>query len=131
MVGKSQVCNQCHHLKIQCSLVLSRVRQGVKCKAESDMEEMVQLKELKLVVKVLGMRVELTTWEVLLEHSELLRDLWELFGKQLKQFEKQLEEVRGLQQVVSVIRFTVDEVVEWMSWMEEGSGSGNDGARSI
>ena len=36
----------------------------------------VQPKWLKLVVKV--MRGELTTWEVLLEQLELLRELWDL-----------------------------------------------------
>ena len=75
MAGKSQVCDECRHLKIQCSLVLSRGRWGQKCKVELDVEEMVQPNWLKLVVEVLGMRVELTMWEVLLEHSEFLVDI--------------------------------------------------------
>ena len=48
-------------------------------------------------------------------------DLWELFVKQL-------EEMKGLQQAASVIRFAMDKLV---SWMEEGSGSSNDRVRSI
>ena len=37
-----------------------------------------QPKQLKLIVEVMGMRLELTTWEVLLEQSELLGNLWGL-----------------------------------------------------
>ena len=54
-------------MKIQCSLVLSRARWALKYKVESDMEDAAQPKCLKPVVEVLGMRVELTTWEVLME----------------------------------------------------------------
>ena len=105
MAGKSRACNKCPHLKIQCSLVSGGARQGAKHKAELDAEETAQPKWLKLVVKALGMRVELTMWEVHLEHLEFLRDLQELF-------ERQLEEVRRLQQVVLVIAFAIDKVVE-------------------
>ena len=57
-------------------------------------------------------------------HLELLSDLGEPFKHQLK-------ELRGLRQSMLMITFTMDEVVEWMLWMEEGSGSGNDGVRSL
>ena len=128
MAGKTQACNECCCLKIQCLLVLSGARQGPKQKVELDAEEVVQPKWLKLVVEVPGVRVEmwveLTTWEILLEHSELLADIWELFMKQL-------DEMKRLQKVVSVIGFAIDEVTEQMSQMEEGSGNRNDGARSI
>ena len=56
---------------------------------ESDAEEMAQPKQLKLIVKVLVVRAELTTWEILLEHLELLGNLWGLF-------KSQLEGLRGL-----------------------------------
>ena len=95
MVGKIHVCDEYCCLKIQCSLVLGRVRQGVKCKAESDMEKTVQPKSLKLAIEASGMRAEPTTQEVHLEHLELLGDLWELFRKQFELFETQLEEIRG------------------------------------
>ena len=42
-------------------------------------------KQLRLIVKVSGMRIELTTQEVLLENSELLGDLRDLFKSQLKE----------------------------------------------
>ena len=87
------------------------------------MEEMAQPKQLKPVVKVLGMRAELTMQEVLLEHLEFLANIWELFGNQL-------EETRRIQKAVLVIRFMVDET-EQMSWMKEGSGNRNDGARGV
>ena len=58
-----------------------------------DTEELVQPKWLKLIVEVSGMRVEWTMQEMLLEHLELLGDLWELF-------KSQLEKVKGLQWVV-------------------------------
>ena len=51
-------------------------QRGPKRKAELDVEEMAQPKQLKLVVEV--MRGELTTREVLLEQLELLRELWDL-----------------------------------------------------
>ena len=60
--------------------------------------------------------------EILMEQLELLMDLWELFAKQL-------EEVKRIHCVVMAIRFTVDALMEWMSWMEEESG--DDRARSI
>ena len=46
-------------------------------------------------------------------------------------FEKHLEEMRGVQQVILVIRFAVDNLVEQVSWLEEGSRSGNGEVRSI
>ena len=66
------MCDQCHCLKIQCSLVLARGQWGLKQKAELDAEEMVQPKWLKPFIEVSGMRGELTMWEVLLEHLEFL-----------------------------------------------------------
>ena len=74
-VGKSQACDKCRRLKIQYSFVPAGGQQGPKWKAESDTEEMVQVKWLKPIIKVSGMRPEPTTREVLLEHSELLRDV--------------------------------------------------------
>ena len=51
------------------------------------MEEVVQPKWLRLVIEVPGpstrMRVELTMQEMLLEHLELLADIWELLARQL------------------------------------------------
>ena len=74
-VRKSQACDECRRLKIQCSLVLAGGRRGPKQKAESDTDETAPPKRLKPIVEVLGMRLELTTQEVLLEHSELLGDV--------------------------------------------------------
>ena len=82
-VRKSQACDECRHLKIQCSLV------GPKRKVESDTDKMAQPKRLKPVIEVEGMRPELTTREVLLEHSELLGDVRGLL-------KSQLEEMKGL-----------------------------------
>ena len=75
MVVKSQACDECRHLKIQCSLVLAGGQQGSKWKVELDIEEVAQPKWLKLVIEVMGMTGELTIWEVLLEQSESLREL--------------------------------------------------------
>ena len=57
---------------------------GAQWKVELDTDETVQPKRLKLVIEVLGMRPEPTIWEVLLEHSELLRDVQGLLKSQLK-----------------------------------------------
>ena len=84
-VGKSQACDECRGLKIQCSLVPAGGWRGPKQKAELDMEEMAQLKWLKLIIEVLGMRPEPTTREVLLEHSELLGDVQGLLKSQLEE----------------------------------------------
>ena len=54
------------------------------------MEEMAQPKWLKPIIEVLGMRPEPKTQEVLLEHLELLGDVWGLL-------KSQLEELQGLQ----------------------------------
>ena len=72
----------------------------------------------------MGMRAEPMTREVLMKQSELLGELRELFMKQL-------EETKGLQQVVSAIGFAMDKLMKQMSWMEEGSGNRNDRVRSI
>ena len=88
-VGKSQVCDECRCLKIQCSLVLAGGQRGPKRKTELDTDETALPKRLKPVVEVSGMRPELTTWEVLLEHSELLGDVQGLL-------KSQLEEMKGL-----------------------------------
>ena len=76
--GKSQVCDKCCHLKIQCSLVPSGARRAAKRKVESEMEEVLS-KCLKLVVEMTGMQAEPMMREILLEQLELLRDLHELF----------------------------------------------------
>ena len=52
---------------------------GVGCRGDGAAEW------LKLIVEVLVMRVELTMQEVLLEHSDLLRDLWDLSKGQLEE----------------------------------------------
>ena len=49
------------------------------------MEEPVQPKWLKPVIEVSGMRPELMTWKVLLEHSELLGDVRGLLKSQLEE----------------------------------------------
>ena len=49
--GKSQACDKCCRLKIQCSLVSSRARQVAKHKVELETEEVLP-KHLKLVVEV-------------------------------------------------------------------------------
>ena len=123
VVGKSQVCNECCHLKIRCLLVPAWGQQGPKQKVESDAEEMVQPKQLKAIVEVAGMTPELTMLEVLLEQLELLSDLRGLMTSQL-------EELKGLRWAISVMGFSLDEIVKWMSQMEEGSRSRNDRARS-
>ena len=88
-VGKSQACDECHRLKIQCSLVPAGGRRGPKQKAELDTNGTAPPKRLKPVVEVSGMRLEPTTQEVLLEHSELLGDVRGLL-------KSQLEEMKGL-----------------------------------
>ena len=108
-VGKSQVCDGCHHLEIQCSLVLAGGRQGLKQKAESDAEEMTQPKQLKPVIEVLGMRGEPTIWELLLEQSELLGELHDLQVRQLGVMEKHLEEMKGAWRLILVIRYSLEE----------------------
>ena len=60
--------------------------------------------------------------EILMEQSEFLMDLQELFTKQL-------EEVKRTCCVVMAIGFTVDALTEWMSWMEEESR--DEGAKCI
>ena len=112
-VIKFQLCNECCCLKIQCSLVLAGGWRGPKWKAELDTEEMVQPKWLKPIIEVSGMRLELTTQEGLLEHSELLGD------------------VQGLQRAVAAMGLATDDIIKWMSRMEEGSRSGNEGAWSV
>ena len=84
-VGKSQACDECRRLTIQCSLVPAGGRRGPKRKAESDAEEPAQPKWLKPVIEVLGMRPELTKREVLLEHLELLGDVRGLLKSQLEE----------------------------------------------
>ena len=111
-VGKSQVCNECNCLKIQCSLVLAGEQWGLKWKAELDAEEVAQPKQLKLVVEVMGMRGELTKWEVLFEQLELLRELCHLQASQLEVMEKHLEEVKGAWQSISAIGYALEELVE-------------------
>ena len=123
-VGKSQVCNECCRVKIQCSLVPAGGWRGPKWKAELDTDETAPPKQLKPVVEVLGMRLEPTTREVLLEHLELLGDVQGLL-------KSQLEEMKGLQQAIVAMGSVMDDIVEQMSWMEEGSRSGNEGAWSI
>ena len=88
------------------------------------MEEPVQPKRLKPVIEVSGMRPEPTMWEVLLKHSELLRDVRGLL-------KSQLEELKNLQRAVTVIGLAMDDIIEWMSRMEEGSRGGNEGVWSI
>ena len=116
--------NECCHLKIQCSLVPSGVRQRPKQKAKSDSEELAQPKQLKPIIEVVGLRPELTMQEVLLEQSELLRDLWGLM-------KSQLDELKGLWWSVTEMGFAMDKIVEWMSWVKEGNESGNDSMEYI
>ena len=123
-VRKSQACDECHRLKIQCSLVPAGGRWGPKWKAELDTDETAPWKRLKPIVEVSGMRPEPMTWEVLLEHSELLGDVRGLL-------KSQLEEMKGLRRVIAVMGSAMDDIVERMSRMEEGSRSGNKGAWSI
>ena len=70
-------------------------------------------------------------WEVLLEHLELLRELHNLQARQLEVVEKQLEEAKGAQRVISVIRFAVEELIEQVAQLEGKSESGSVEARSI
>ena len=91
---------------------------------ESDTDETASPKELKPVIEVSGMRPEPTTREVLLENLELLGDVWGLL-------KSQLEEMKGLRRAVAAMGSAMDDIVEWMSRMEEGSRSGNEGAWSI
>ena len=99
------------------------------------MEEVAQPKQLKPVVKVMGMRGKLMTWEVLLEQLESLRELQDLQAWQLGVLEKHLKEVKGAQWSISMIGYTPKELVERMSQLEErsrsGSGSGSVEIRSI
>ena len=97
---------------------------GLKWKVELDAEEPAQPKQLKLVIEVSGMRPEPTMREVLLEHLELL---WDVQGL----LKSQLEELKNLWRAVAAMGSAMDDIVEWMSWMEEGSRSGNEGAWSI
>ena len=47
-----------------------------------------QPKWLKAVVEVARMRLEPTSWEVLLEQLELLSNLWELMKSQLEELKE-------------------------------------------
>ena len=89
---------------------------------------MAQPKWLKLVVEVLEVRVEmcmeLTMHEILLENLEVLADMQELFTKQLK-------ETKGFWKALLAIRFAINNVMEQMSWMEQGSRKRNNRARSV
>ena len=127
------MCDECHCLKIQCLLVPAGGRRGPKWKAELDVEETAQPKQLKPVVEVLGMRGEPMTREVLLEQSELLRELQDLQAQQLEVLEKHLEEVKGAWQLISAIGYTLEALVEYVSRLEERSRSGSGSAeiRSI
>ena len=95
------------------------------------MEEMAQPKRLKPVVEV--MRGEPTTREVLMEQSELLGELWDLQVRQLAVLEQHLEELKGAQRLISMIGYTLEELVERVSQLEEKSrsGSGSVEIRSI
>ena len=62
--------------------------------------------------------------EVLLEHSELLGDVQGLL-------KSQLEELKSFRRAVVAMGSAMDDIVEQMSRMEEGSRSGNEGAWSI
>ena len=83
-----------------------------------------QPKRLKPVIEVSGMRPEPTTWEVLLKHLELLKDVQGLL-------KSQLDEMKGLRRAVAAMGSAMDDIVKRISWMEEGSRSGNKGAWSI
>ena len=130
-MGKSQACDKCCRLKIQCSLVPAGGRRGPKRKAESDAEETAQPKRLKPFVEV--MRGEPTTREVLMEQSELLGELQDLQVRQLVVLEQHLEELTGARRSFSVIGYNLEELVERVSRLEEKSGSGSGSAeiRSI
>ena len=91
---------------------------------ESDTEETAQLKWLKTVVEVVKMRLELMTREILLEQTELLGDLQGLMKSQLKELKELRRAARGMGSAM-------DDIVDQMSQMEEGSRNGNDGAWSI
>ena len=82
-----------------------------------------QPKQLKPVIEVSGMRPEPTMQEVL-EHLELLGDVRGLL-------KSQLDEMKGLRRAVAAMGSAMDDIVERMSRMEEGSRSGNEGAWSI
>ena len=82
-----------------------------------------QPKRLKPVIEVSGMRPEPTMQEVL-EHLELLGDVRGLL-------KSQLDEMKGLQRAIAAMGSAMDDIVERMSRMEEGSRSGNEGAWSI
>ena len=90
------------------------------------MEETAQPKRLKPVIEV--MRGKPTTWEVLLEQSELLGELWDLQIWQLAVLEQHLEELKGAQRLISVIRYTLEELVECVAQLEEKSRSGSGSA---
>ena len=74
-----------------------------------------QPKWLKPVVEV--MKGEPTTQEVLLEQSELLGELWDLQARQLGVLEKHLEELKRAWRLISVIGYTLEELVEHVSWV--------------
>ena len=80
-----------------------------KAGAQLDVEVVVQPKQLRLTVKVLGlsvgMRAEPVMWEVLLEHSELL-------ARQLEEMEGIWRGQEELQKWVSAIRSLFDNIAE-------------------
>ena len=91
-------------------------RQAPKQKPESDVEDVVQPKCLKPVVKVLGlctvMRLLLNAHDVHLEHLDIFKEMHGLL-------EKQLEEMWTIQRAVSAIGFAVDDLAEHVVWMED------------
>ena len=96
----------------------SKTEGGIRCGGVST------TKEAEANCQGVGMRPESTTQGLLLEHSELLRDVRGLLKSWLK-------ELKGLQWAVVAMGSAMDDIVKWMSWVEEGSRSKKGRAWSI
>ena len=58
----------------------------------------------------------------------MLRELWDLQVQQLVVLEQHLEELKGARRSISRIRYTLEQLVEHVSWLEEKSRSGGGSA---
>ena len=113
--GKFQACNACQHIKLQCSLVPSGVRQQ-KRKAGDDSDNGVQLKRLKVVIEVpgpsQGMRLALTSWGILLEQLEMLGEVQDLLVKHLKEVKEIRRGQEDLRRQVAGLKAALDDIME-------------------
>ena len=135
-MGKMQVCDPCCKNKLSCSLVLSGSRRQ-KQRARDQSEEGPQLKRPKAVAEEGPsgwMRLEPMAHDILLEQSEMLREVWDLLVKHLKEVKEIWRGQEDLQRQVAGLRFVMDDIVDLIggSGMEvEAEIGGNEGEAEV